>query len=162
MYVARDDEHLLLELYLSRYRRFVALAAALCGSVAAGEDVVQEAYVRLFARPRRLRSPDAAEAYLRTVVVNLSRRQRGRADLALVPDLAARADVAGDVERRRDLVAALAHLPRRQREAVALRYLLDLTEQQTADALGIGVGTVKSSTSRGLASLATLMEGHRA
>ena len=162
MYVARDDEHLLLELYLSRYRRFVALAAALCGSVAAGEDVVQEAYVRLFARPRRLRNPDAAEAYLRTVVLNLSRRQRGGADLALVPDLAARADVAGDVERRRDLVAALAHLPRRQREAVALRYLLDLTEQQTADALGVGVGTVKSSTSRGLASLATLMEGHRA
>jgi RNA polymerase sigma factor (sigma-70 family) len=55
-------------------------------------------------------------------------------------------------------VAALARLPRRQREVVALRYLLDLTERQTADALGIGVGTVKSSTSRGLAALATLME----
>ncbi len=162
MHVAHDDEQLLLEIYLARYRRFVALAAALLGSTSAGEDVVQEAYVRLFARPRRLRDRDAAEAYLGTVVVNLSRRHHRRTDLALVPDLADSADRLGDVQRRHDLVAALARLPRRQREVVALRYLLDLTERQTADALGIGVGTVKSSTSRGLAALATLMEADRA
>ena len=161
MHVARDDEQLLLELYLARYRRFVALAAALCGSTSAGEDVVQEAYVRLFARPRRLRDTDAAESYLRTVVLNLTRRQRPP-DLALVADLPGGTDPAGDVQRRRDLVAALGRLPRRQREAVALRYLLDLTEQQTADALGISVGTVKSSTSRGLAALAAQLEPDRA
>jgi RNA polymerase sigma-70 factor (sigma-E family) len=162
MHVARDDEQLLLELYLARYRRFVALAAALCGSVQAGEDVVQEAYVRLFARPRRLHDPDAAEAYLRTVVLNLSRRHRGREELSLLPDLADGADAVAGVQRRRDLVAALTRLPRRQREVVALRYLLDLTEQQTADALGISVGTVKSSTSRGLAALAIQLEPDRA
>jgi DNA-directed RNA polymerase specialized sigma24 family protein len=79
MHVAHDDEQLLLEIHLARYRRFVALAAALLGSTSAGEDVVQEAYVRLFARPRRLRDRDAAEAYLGTVVVNLSRRHLRRA-----------------------------------------------------------------------------------
>jgi RNA polymerase sigma-70 factor (sigma-E family) len=162
MHVARDDEQLLLELYLARYRRFVALAAALCGSISAGEDVVQEAYVRLFAHPRRLRNPDAAEAYLRSVVLNLTRRRRAPADLALLHDVPSATDPAGEVQRRQDLVAALGRLPRRQREAVALRYLLDLTEQQTADALGVAVGTVKSNTSRGLAALAAQLEPDRA
>jgi len=51
------------------------------------------------------------------------------------------------------LAAALAQLPRRQREAIALRYLSDLTEAETAQALGIGVGSVKTHTHRGLAAL---------
>jgi RNA polymerase sigma-70 factor (sigma-E family) len=164
--VTGDDERLLLELYLARYGRFVTLATALCGSSAAAEDVVQETYVRLFARPRRLRDPEAAEAYLRTVVVNLSRRHhrhKGAGEVSVVPDLLdARArednDPATGVQRRHDLVVALGRLPRRQREVVSLRYLLDLTEQQTAQALGITVGTVKSTTSRGLAALAARLE----
>lgn len=55
--------------------------------------------------------------------------------------------------RRADLVRALQALPRRQREAVVLRHLLDLTERETATAMGCTTGTVKSATSRGLAAL---------
>jgi RNA polymerase sigma factor (sigma-70 family) len=53
-------------------------------------------------------------------------------------------------DRRRDLVVALRALPRRQREAVALRYLADLPEADAAAAMGCSLGTVKSATSRGL------------
>jgi RNA polymerase sigma factor (sigma-70 family) len=54
---------------------------------------------------------------------------------------------------RRDLVDALRALPRRQREAVTLRYLADLPEHDTATAMGCSVGTVKSNTAKGLRSL---------
>ena len=52
--------------------------------------------------------------------------------------------------RRRDLATALAALPKRQREAVVLRYLVDLPEADTAGAMGCSVGTVKSTVARGL------------
>ncbi len=58
-----------------------------------------------------------------------------------------------------DLIRALQALPERQRQVVVLRHHLDLSEQQTADTLDIGVGTVKSATSRGLARLRTLTDG---
>lgn len=54
---------------------------------------------------------------------------------------------------RLDLVAALRRLPKRQREVVALRYLGDLSESETAEALGIAPGTVKIHAHRGLAAL---------
>lgn len=57
------------------------------------------------------------------------------------------------VRKRADLVRALRTLPRRQREAVVMRHLLDLSEAETASVLRCSVGTVKSATSRGLASL---------
>jgi RNA polymerase sigma factor (sigma-70 family) len=62
------------------------------------------------------------------------------------------------VETRLDLQRALADLPRRQREVVALRFLGDFSEQATADALGIDVGTVKSHASRGLSRLRVIVE----
>jgi RNA polymerase sigma factor (sigma-70 family) len=56
-------------------------------------------------------------------------------------------------------MVALRKLPRRMREAVALRYYADLTEAQTADVMGVSVGAVKSYTSRGLERLAVELEG---
>jgi DNA-directed RNA polymerase specialized sigma24 family protein len=67
------------------------------------------------------------------------------------------ADIASGVAARRDVVTALQSLPRREREAVALRYLLDLSERDTALALRVSVGAVKGYTSRGLARLAELL-----
>ena len=56
------------------------------------------------------------------------------------------------------MLAALRRLPARQREAVALRYYLDMTEDQAAQAMRVSKGTIKSATSRGLAALARLLK----
>jgi RNA polymerase sigma-70 factor (sigma-E family) len=149
-------------LYVVHYRSLVRLAALLLDEPAACEDVVQEAYVRLAAsrRMERMRDPEASLAYLRSTVLNLARSAMRRrltatkyAPLVHPPDRVADAAI-GAVERA-DVVVALRALPRRLREAVALRYYADLTEAQTADVMGVSVGAVKSYTSRGLERLAT-------
>ena len=61
-------------------------------------------------------------------------------------------------EERRETVAALRRLPSRQREALVLRYFADLPEQETALAMGVSLGTVKSTTSRALAALGRMLQ----
>jgi RNA polymerase sigma factor (sigma-70 family) len=135
------------------------------------EDVAQEAFVRLHRRRRTLRDPHAAAGYLRTTVVNLT-RSRGR-HLAVVrrhDEQSPRAVASAEHEavRRedaREVVVALGVLSARHREALVLRYWLDLTEAEMADAMGISRGTVKSHVSRGLDALAVALnatsEGRR-
>lgn len=131
------------------------------------EDVAQEAFVRLHGRTRTLRDPHAAIGYLRTTVVNLCRSRLRH--LAVVrrhrPDRPPEvASAEHDVVRRegdRELLAAVHRLSARHREALVLRYWLDLSEAEMADAMGVSRGTVKSHVSRGLDALAALMEGTR-
>jgi RNA polymerase sigma-70 factor (sigma-E family) len=148
-------------LYVVHYKQLVRLAALLLDETAACEDVVQEAYVSLAAgrRIERLREPDAALAYLRTTVLNLARSSLRRRLLAAKhapvlhrPDRVS--DQITQIVDRTAIVRAMRTLPRRQREAVALRYYADLTEAQTAHLMGVSVGAVKSYTSRGLERLA--------
>jgi RNA polymerase sigma factor (sigma-70 family) len=80
-------------------------------------------------------------------------RSRSRAVRRNAKLAATEVAAAGPVDERLDLYAALAKLPRRQRETVVLRYLGDLSEAQTADLLGCSVGSVKTHASRGLAAL---------
>jgi len=161
---AGDDE-LLYVLFLQHYSRLVRFAVAVSGSAQYGEDAVQEAFARLFARPRRLRDRDAAEAYLRSAVFNAARtgKRRRAHETPNRPELPGplTADPAPSVVDRHDVVAALRELPRREREAIALRYLLDLSERDTARELRVSVGAVKGYTSRGLDRLATLLGSHR-
>ncbi|MQY08496.1 sigma-70 family RNA polymerase sigma factor [Actinomadura macrotermitis] len=125
------------------------------------EDVAQEAFVRLHRRRRALRDPNAALAYLRSTVCNLTRNRlrhlgvarRRRAQLAETGTEASAEAGAVHRESVRELLAALDLLPRRQREVLVLRYWLDLGERETADTLGVGVGTVKTHTSRAIAAL---------
>jgi RNA polymerase sigma-70 factor (sigma-E family) len=147
-------------LYAAHYRSLVRLAALLLDEPAACEDVVQEAYVRMHGR--RIADPDKSLAYLRQTVVNLARsslRRRLVAQrLAPRPGDATVADAAYATVQRDELVRALRAIPRREREAVVLRYFADLTESQAAEAMGCAVGSVKGYTSRGLARLATLLK----
>ena len=73
-------------------------------------------------------------------------------------DSASAEDIALLGEANREVLVAIRRLPARQREAVVLRYYLDMTEDQAAQAMGVSRGTVKSATSRGLAALARMLE----
>jgi RNA polymerase sigma-70 factor (sigma-E family) len=162
---ATSEADSLAALYVVHYRSLVRLAALLLDETAACEDVVQEAYVKLAASRRleRLRDPEAGLAYLRTTVLNLARSSLRRRVVAgrYAPLLHRPERMEDDTVRaveRAAVVAAMRNLPRRMREAVALRYYADLTEAQTAHLMGVSVGAVKSYTSRGLERLADQLE----
>jgi RNA polymerase sigma-70 factor (sigma-E family) len=144
----------------------VRFALLLLGDQATAEDVVQEAFLGLYRSWRPGREPDDVLAYLRTAVLNAARTAlRGRARRqalarAVQPDppvWSAEAEVMAD-EDGRAVLAAVACLPRRQREVLALRYFLDLSEKQISAILGISRGTVASATARGLAALAVKLK----
>jgi RNA polymerase sigma-70 factor (sigma-E family) len=168
MAVLTDEQSsALTALYTSHYRQLVRTAAFLTGDRDAAEEVVQDAYVKVHGTWRGLRDPEKAEAYLRMAVVNLSRSRLRRRQVAAkhrpepMRDVASAESYALEHSRRDAVVRALQQLPRRQREAVTLRYYGDLTEAQTAQAMGCSVGAVKSHTSRGMAALRPLLEGER-
>jgi RNA polymerase sigma-70 factor (sigma-E family) len=137
----------------------VRLAGALTGDPHVSEELVQAALERVYVRWRRLDDP---LAYTRQVVANLCRdrgRGFGRHERVGLPvsDVAA-PDAIGLRDDRDLLVRAVRALPYRQRAVLVLRFWHDLTEQQTADTLGIGTGTVKSQTSRALQRLRELLD----
>ncbi|MFC4783625.1 SigE family RNA polymerase sigma factor [Nocardioides sp. MAHUQ-72] len=153
------------QLYAAHWRQLVRLSVLLVRDVGTAEEVVQDAFVAVHARWSRLRDPALALAYLRQTVVNRSRsalRHRAvvarHADRQTVPPVDAAADEALLTGSRRHAVLdALRQLPRRQREVLALRYYLDLTEVEIAETLGISRGAVKSHASRGSAALRALL-----
>jgi RNA polymerase sigma-70 factor (sigma-E family) len=157
---ATSDRARLAALFIADYDKLVRLARLL-GEAADAEDAVQSAFIRVYRRGR-LRDPEQSGAYLRQTVVNLTRsawrrRQTARRHAETVAsDESSDPDVAG----RLAMHDAMAALPRRQREAVVLRYYADLTEAATADLMGVSVGSVKGYTSRGLARLGELLGGN--
>jgi RNA polymerase sigma-70 factor (sigma-E family) len=143
------------------------LAYLLSGDRDRAEDLVADAFVKLYRRWRR-GGIDNPRAYLRRTVVNESnsryRRlavERREATRRWGDDRGSRS--ADDQVAEADAIAsALAALPPRQRSAVVLRYYADLPEREVADVLGVSVGTVKSSVSRALERMRPLLaEGVR-
>jgi RNA polymerase sigma-70 factor (sigma-E family) len=158
----------LIALYRAQRLPLLRLAVLLTDDPGTAEDVVQDAFLALQRRWDAV-DPAAATGYLRTSVVNGVRtlyRRRGvalRHLRATGPEHVASADLAVLLtEEQREVVAAMRTLPRRQREVLVLRYWSELSEAEIAAALGIARGTVKSSASRGLASLQKQLGGHRA
>ena len=133
--------------------RLLRTAWFVCGDPVQAEELVQAALEKVYLRWRRI-DRGAATAYARKVLLNQhidTRRRRSREVLtAEAPDRPATTSSAQDTSY---LIHALAGLPPRERQVVVLRYYSDVSEQDVADILGIGVGTVKSSASRGLAKL---------
>ena len=152
------------ELYASHYRQLVRLAVLLVRDPETAEEVVQDSFVAMHGRWRGLREPEKALAYLRQTVVNRSRsvlRHRGvqaRYTPPVVPHRVGADEDALAAERRAQVLDALRALPHRQREVLALRYYLDLSEADIAQALGISRGAVKSHASRGASALRLLLE----
>lgn len=146
------------EVFRNHYPRVMRLAYLQCANRENAEDAVAEAMAKVYVR-WRAGEVERVGPYLRRAVVNeilQDARRRGSAERARARtsgDLRGgrvAADVIGD---RDELVRMLQRLPDRQRLVVVLRYYEELSEAETAEVMGIGVGGVKSQASRGLARL---------
>lgn len=130
-------------------------ANALCGDRSEGEEIAQQAFVRVYARWPKVRA-ETADAYLRKTLTRLflDTKRRGRAREVAVADLPELPTEPKQAVLERGLVrAALLRLPKKQRAVVLLRFVYDLPIEDVATALGCSHGTVKSQASRGLATL---------
>jgi RNA polymerase sigma-70 factor (sigma-E family) len=150
-------------LYETHALSLTRLAYVMLGDRPAAEDVVQEAFLGLYKRWNKLRDTASAPGYLRASVLNGSRmvlrsraRHEGRTASELPWESAEATALVG--EEHRHLLLAIRALPSRQREALLLRYYLDLSEEETARSMGVRRGTVKSATSRALAALGQRMQ----
>lgn len=149
-------------LYAAHHAEAFRVAYLLCGHRERAEDAVADAFVKVWRAWERgdVRHP---RAYVRRAVVNqvnsrfrrlaLERREVERRSGDDRGDRSAFDDVADADE----IAGALARLSARQRTAIVLRYYLDLSEADTAETMGVSVGTVKSSVSRGIERLRSLV-----
>jgi RNA polymerase sigma-70 factor (sigma-E family) len=143
----------------SRANGLARTAWLLTGDRQRAEDLVQTALGKTWPHWERITREGAGayDAYVRRVMLTTyiawwRRRWNAEYPTDVLPEPVAPA-AADTADLRRDLLAALAALPRGQRAVVVLRYFEDLTEAQTADALGCSVGTVKSQCARAFATL---------
>ncbi|GIV00624.1 MAG: RNA polymerase sigma subunit ECF family protein [Actinomycetota bacterium] len=151
------DEWQIREFLMTSYPRLVAAVALVSGSRPAAEDAVQEALLRAWERSERGERIESLPAWVATVALNLARsgvrrvlaERRARARLGDPISV-----LEGDPAERLDVELALRTLPRRQREAVVLRYYLGMDTREVAEVLRINEGTVKSSLFRARAALA--------
>jgi RNA polymerase sigma-70 factor (sigma-E family) len=152
-------------LHREHYAALVRLANLLLDDQGRAEETVQDAFVKLQLRWGGLRQVERAPAYLRSAVLNGARSalRHGRVvhrhaeRRTVVPDVPTPEAGALAAAEHQRIVAALRLLPARQREALALRYYLDLGEAAMAAAMGVSPGSVKTHLRRGLASLARLL-----
>ncbi|MER7688519.1 SigE family RNA polymerase sigma factor [Streptomyces sp. NPDC097610] len=156
---ASVEFHAFFERHHAELARFAHL---LTGEADAADDLAADALLALWHRWDRVRAADHPVAYARGVVANLARtrirsavRERRRITLfwSQREDKTENPDIAGKI----DVQEALRRLPFRKRACVVLRHAFDLSEKDTALALGVSVGTVKSQTSKGMAELKRLL-----
>ena len=131
-------------LYEREFASVFRAALLLCGDRSAAEDATQEAFARALVRWRRLEGQPWAAGWVMTTAMNLARRAMRRRPTS-VED---RRTPHADHDASMDLRHALGRLPARQQEAVALHYLLDLSVADTAAAMSVAEGTVKTHLAR--------------
>lgn len=132
----------------------------------AAEDLVQEAFIRLHRSVDRIRDPDKAAPYLRSILLNLARdhNRRGLMSLrhaeALTPDSSPEAPEDRVIlnDQQSMVIEALEDLPPRQRECLLLRFYFDLTEREIGATLQISPNSVKTHCRRGMDSLRKNLE----
>lgn len=149
-----DDEYV--DYVESRLPQLRRAAYLLCGDWFAGDDLLQRTLTHVYADWARIRRAASIDAYVRKVLVHrfIDERRRPWARVRLVDSVPDRAVTdPDDAAGRLDVRAALLELPPRQRAVVVLRFLYDMSVEETAAALACSTGTVKSQTSAGLATL---------
>lgn len=151
------------DLFRTHYLGLVRLAMRLVGDQESAEDLVQDVFLGLARSGESVTEP---ERYLRRAVVNRSRSALRRRRVALAFSARRRPDeftvgsdeVAERAGDRRRILAAIAKLPTRQREAIVLRYYEDLSVSQIAVILDVSPGAVSAALNRALAALAPAIE----
>lgn len=159
----------LAELHRTHYRSLLRLASLLVEDLATCEELVQDAFVATLTGERTFRDGARVPAYLRSAVLNGARthlrrrRMRERARPLQVAATFERSAECGALvaDEHRRVLMAVRSLPERQKEVLALRYYLELSESEIAETLGIAAGTVKTHARRGLAALHQLLEDRR-
>jgi len=154
----RDPVAAVSALYSGHALGLIRLAHIMLGNRQAAEDVVQEAFIGLFRRWSYLDDQAKALGYVRSSVLNgcrsqLRRRPTVELDGSEGPPVTSAESAVLTAEERREVIRALRCLPARQREVLALRFYLDLPDDQIAAAIGISRNTVRSAAHRGLAAL---------
>jgi len=165
------DRDVEFEAYMAaRQPGLLRTAYLLTGDQHTAEDLVQTALAKLYLSWEKVQRRDTLDAYVRRILVNehnsLWRRPWKRREVTTdtLPDHRSATDHAEHGEVGHDQRAALwdfvQTLPRKQRAVIVLRYYEDLSEAETAEILGISVGTVKSQASRALAGMRTRVHDH--
>jgi RNA polymerase sigma-70 factor (sigma-E family) len=144
-------------------RRLLRSAYLITGDFAEAEDLLQSVLEKAYRRWPSIRRTDIPEAYVRkmlvTTAIDAGRRRRFASSRLDADSLPGRLDPAIEaVARRSSLLASVRELPPSQRAVLVLRYFDDLTEAETARALGCTVGTVKSQHARAMARLRELVQ----
>jgi RNA polymerase sigma-70 factor (sigma-E family) len=165
---ALDPDALVADLFASEGRSLVRLASIFCDDTSAAEDLVQEAFIRLHRSAHRIRDPERAPAFLRSIVINLARDHNRRGLMSLrhrasmvAPSSTEHVEHDALDAADRQILDALRLLPDRQRSCLVLRYYLELTESETAETLGISKNSVKTHCRRGLAALESRLPPER-
>jgi RNA polymerase sigma-70 factor (ECF subfamily) len=159
---ARRGDHDAYEELVHRYQGIALRTAyAVCGNAADAEEAAQDGFVKAYRSLWRFRAGAPFKPWLLRIVANEARNRRRSVGRRSALVLKAAQEPSGEAapspeatllgaERRELLLAALNRLPEPDREAIACRYFLDLSEAETAAALGVRPGTVKSRLSRAL------------
>lgn len=153
----------IVELFDTEARNLVRLARFFVDDRNAAEDLVQEAFIRLAGSWRRIDDLERAPAYLRSIVLNLARDHNRRGLVSLrhrLPEGNTPISVEEVIEVREDqrqVIEALGRLPLRQRNALVLRYYLELPIPEIAATMGVSANTVKTHLTRGLRRLEELL-----
>ena len=151
-------------LYRTHALALVKLAVLMTGDQPTAEDVVQDAFLGLYRRWSALHDADKALGYLRSSVLNGCRSvhrvrfRRQGITLDAPPDSMSAEDIAVLGEANREVLAGIRRLPGRQRETLLCRFYLEMSEEETARAMGVSRGTVKSATSRAIAALGRMLK----
>jgi RNA polymerase sigma-70 factor (sigma-E family) len=161
-----DASQAVTALYREHATGLIRLAVVMLGDRATAEDVVQEAFCGLYRRWAHLSDPAKSLPYVRSAVLNgcrtvIRRRSRHDGRLAAEPAAASAEHDALLGEEHRAVIQGVRKLPPRQREALVLRYFMDLDVPEIAQSMGISPGTVKSTLSRGIAALGLMLGDDR-
>lgn len=152
--------------YHSEAVSLVRLARLFTDDRAGAEDIVQEAFIKLYHAAGSITDPDKTAAYLRSIVLNLARdyNRRGLMSLRHQDALVDRRPVEKPdeylvrTESQAEVLEALDTLSPRQRECLVLRFYMDLAEREIAETLSISPNSVKTHCRRGMEALAQRLE----